>query len=403
MITHQPMQTAGSVTLVLTALSTLLGVVVLSGLVATAAGYGFRAVTTRRLPAGAAVLLGLAAAGAWLLSSALLDSQFAVGLDAVSEAGTAFLLGAFLFGAVAAVGGRPLGDYVARTVHEIALFEGDDDVRRFLRSAGLVVELRLPDRIGDPEGYRPVDDQTKRALVGRTMSFPRRLSTAELEERLVCRIERDFDLDYVDTSVTAEGRVETLRLGREPPQIGPSLPPGSLAVTVRARTASVAAQGDPVEIWRETEQGSDLVATGRLHSTFADTATLIVDENDAPAFDADSRYRLTTRADEKGHRSELLSVIRAADETVTKISVEDQDPLEGEFAEWLPVSVPVVDRDGEAIVYPSDAETLQAGDTAYVVGTPADIEALAQYERDRDRSASGMASAVVSADGRAEQ
>ncbi|MFC6758018.1 MULTISPECIES: hypothetical protein [Haloarcula] len=102
--------------------------------------------------------------------------------------------------------------------------------------------------------------------------------------------------------------------------------------------------------------------------------------------DQSEEYRLVTHPDTSSDLAEFIPVIRDVEETMTRVIVEAGGPLEGEFAGWLPVSVPVIDRAGTAIPFPAERETLQAGDVAYVIGTPADIARLDQYEADRERA-----------------
>jgi len=111
--------------------------------------------------------------------------------------------------------------------------------------------------------------------------------------------------------------------------------------------------------------------------------TLLVDEDDVAQLDQGEQYRLVTHPDRSSDLAEFIPVIRDVEETMTRVTVEADGPLEGEFAGWLPVSVPVIDRDDTPVPFPTERETLQAGDVAYVIGTPSDIARLDQYGADR--------------------
>lgn len=356
----------------------LVGLTALAWLVATLAAAGFRGYTTRRLPLGAAVLTGVAVVGAWLNVAALSQQAVVATVPLVHPATAAYLLGVGLLAGGGAAAGWRVGDYVGRDVYGVPTVQADGELARFLRSAAHVVEVRLPDHVEDAEGYDPVDDEVERALAGRTLLVPRRLSDAEVADRVSRRLERDFDVDYVRVEFDESGAVEELALGRRPSTLGRSLPPGTVAVAVAADPSSEAGHGDPVEVW-STDTG-ELVATGVLDATVGDVATVVVDSNDVDVFEAGTRYRLTTRPDRTSHVHELVAAVRSADETVATVSVEAGGTLEGEFVGWLPVTVVVIDRRGGPVPFPEERETLQAGDTAYVLGTPPDLDRLADYD-----------------------
>lgn len=384
MIPAGPAQLATDPELLRSAGYAVLGFGLLSALVATVAAFGFRAATTRRLPLGAAAVLSLGAVALWFLGRILADEPVLRGQPLVHEATALYALLTFLLGALAAGVGWRLGDYVARDVYDVAAIPGDGETARLLRSAGLAVEIRLPDRIGDAEGYPAVDEATKRDLAGRTLLFSRRLSTDELTDRLERRIERDFELGHAHATVTDAGAVDRFAVGARRSRLGPSLPPGTAAVAVEADPASEAARGDPVEVWRDDGDGTRLIATGVLRAKLGDVVTVVVEDGDVEAFDRDATCRLTTLPEKPTDVADLVAVVRSVDEAVTAVDVASGGPLEGEFVSWLPATVVVVDRESQPVPFPDDRETLQAGDTAYVLGKPAEMRRLAEYERDLD-------------------
>ncbi|AQL42158.1 hypothetical protein BV210_05280 [Halorientalis sp. IM1011] len=379
----------------------ILGFGLYAGVVATGVAFVYRKYTTYPLPIGASVVVGTVFPAIWLNLVGLLRDVIVEPTPLLHYGTGAYLLGAFFVSAVASAGGRWIGDHLACEVFGITRLDAHGELARLVRSAGLVIAVELPETVADAEGYPPVDEESKRELAGRRMLFPRRLSVAELESRLVTRIERDFPVDHVSVSVTDEGEVTYLAVGRRPAGIGPSLPPETVAVAVRGDPPADANTGDPVEVWTAVDgagEEAQLVATGTFRASVGDVTTLQVAAADADELDAGARYRLVTQPADPNDVNELVSVVRAADETVTSVTVADGGPLDGEFAGWLPADVLVVDRDGETTPFPDDRDPLRAGDTVYVLGTPGQLRDLAEYERDRDRERSAAAQTSVAAD-----
>lgn len=365
-----------------TAVLSIIGFGLLALVAVSPLAFLFRQYTTRQLPAGAGVLFGSAVVSVWLAVDSALTGTL-VGDTGLVHYGTgAFLLGTFVISAVAAEGGRRIGDRIGCDVFDITHLDEGTDAVGLLQSARLAVTVELPAQIGDADGYFAVDENTKQALAGRQFMFPRRLELDELRERLESRIVADFDVDYVAAELSEEGRVTALALGAKPSGLGASLPPGTAGVAVQATPLPEAGVGDPVEVWTtgETEQ---FVAKAEFRSTDGESTTLLVDDDDVDAIEQHEQYRLVTHPDSSNDLAEFIPVIRDVEETMTTVTVEAGGPLEGEFAGWLPVSVPVLDRDGTPIPFPAERETLQAGDVAYVIGTPSAIARLDEYEAQR--------------------
>jgi len=365
-----------------TAVLSILGFGLLALVAVAPVAFLFRQYTTRQLPAGAGVLFGSAVVSVWLAVDSALTGTL-VGDTGLVHYGTgAFLLGTFVVSSVAAESGRRIGDRIGCDVYDITHLDAGTDAVGLLQSARLAVAVDVPTRIGDADGYFAVDEQTKQSLAGRQFLFPRRLDLDELRERFESRIVADFDVDYVDAELSDEGRVTSLNVGSKPSGLGASLPPGTVGVAVQATPLPEAGVGDPVEVWTtgDTEQ---FVAKAEFRSSDGETTTLLVDEDDIDAIEQNEQYRLVTHPDTADDLAEFIPVIRDVEETMTTVTVEPGGPLEGEFAGWLPVSVPVLDRGGTPIPFPAQRETLQAGDVAYVIGTPSDIARLDEYEAQR--------------------
>lgn len=367
-----------------TALLYVLGFGLYAGIVATGVAFVYREETLGPVPMGAGVLLGVALPAVWLNIESVVAETLVGSTGILHEATSVYLLGVFFVSAVAAEGGRRVGDHLACEVYDVTRIDAGGEAADLVRSAGHVVAIEVPDPVGDATGYPPVDPAVKTDLAGTEFLFPRRLAADERRERLRTRIEEDYGVGHVEIETDETGAITHLAVGDSRRGIGPSLPPETAAVALRADPSPDASVGDPVEVWAGGDGPEGVLASGTLLATAGDVATVVVDAADTGVFDADGTYRLVTRPGEPNDAHDLVSVLRANEETVTAVEVAADDALDGEFAGWLPATVPVIERDGEAIPFPLDRETLQPGDTAYVLGTPAEIRDLAAYERDRD-------------------
>ncbi|ADB59243.1 hypothetical protein Htur_0342 [Haloterrigena turkmenica DSM 5511] len=357
-----------------TALLGILGYGLLAGVGALTVAFGYRGATVRKSPHGAAVLAGLALPSGWLVLEALRRGEVVVDSPLVHYTSGSYLLGLVAAGALAATGGYRLGDHLACGVYDVTELETDGSAADLVRSAGLAVAVALPESIDDAEGYPAVDDAVKRKLAGRQLRFPNDLTLPELRSRLEARLESDFDIGYVRAELSEDGAVEAVSVGDRTHGISPSLGPDRVAVAVAGDPPARASTGDPVEVWTDGDT-RQFVATGTLRASTGPITTLLVDADDAEAFDPGQRYRLTTRPETPSAGHALVAAIRTGDETVTATTAEDGGPLESEFAGWVPGRVLAIERDDEIVSLPADKDPLEAGDTLYVFGTPDELEA----------------------------
>ncbi|MFD1565678.1 TrkA C-terminal domain-containing protein [Haloarchaeobius amylolyticus] len=358
----------------LTAVIRILGFVLLAAGAAAGAAFTYRWYSADGIPDGVAILVGVTVVALWLNTQTALQ-QAIIGNTGLTEPGTAvYTVAVFVTSAIAADGGRRLGDYLARDVFLVATPRTFTEVSQLVRSAGRVVAVELPSEIADIDGYDPVDESIKDDLAGETLLFPRRLTVDQLHERLAARLERDFGVGHVDVDLDADGTVEYLAVGSRPAGIGSTLAPGTVAVALEADPAADASPGDAVQIWTRDEGGTArLVAGGELRAAVDDIATVAIDADDARELEPDRAYRLTTLPGSPGAERELVSLLRAADETVTAISVDPDDPLVGLPIDALPLLVVALERAGDdetALALPADDVRLAAGDIAYVLGRP---------------------------------
>ncbi|SEW21666.1 TrkA C-terminal domain-containing protein [Natrinema salifodinae] len=386
----------------LEALVGILGFALLAAGTAAGAAFTYRWYSGTEIPEGVAVLAGVTIVALWLNTQTALQEAI-IGDTGLTEPGTAvYTVAAFVASAVAADGGRRLGNYLARDVFAVASPRSIAEVGQLVRSAGRVVAVELPDQIGDIDGYDPVDDAVKEELAGQTLLFPRRLAGDELRERLVARLERDFGVGHVDVDLAADGTVDYFAVGSRPAGIGPTLAPGTVAVALEADPAADASPGDAVQIWTRDGEGDGSgggtarrVAGGELRGTAADVATVALDAEDARDLDPEREYRLVTLPGSPDAERDLVSLLRTVDETVTTVTVGSDDPLAGLPIDALPVLVVALERGGESgaasddgddsLALPAGDVRLAAGDVAYVLGRPDALRRVTERILDRGR------------------
>lgn len=371
-----------------------LGLVVLSGVVSAAAALGYRWYTRERIRAWLTAVFGGSSVAVYLNAVGLFQQVLGSDSTTVFDPGVVFFNATTIVAAlVVSPVGRSVGDRVATDVFAVAgVRELDAEVSRLVRSVGRVTAVELPEEIGDVDGYDPVSAEKKEEIAGKTLLFPRRLTGAELRDRLVTRLKEDHGVGHVDFDVDDEGEIEFLAVGSRVAGIGPTLATGAVAVAIRADPASDASPGDRVQIWRTgTDQSADLVgsaggdanpppelvATGELRAAVDDVATVAVDAAEAGKLDAATAYRLVTLPAEPQADREFASLLRASDETMGAVEVGAESDLDGATIAELDVTVAAVrPADGTVEPIPPRARTLVAGDTTYVLARPDGLRRL---------------------------
>lgn len=371
----------------------IVGLAFLAGVVATVAGLLYKSYTRQRMPEGLAVLVGLGTVGLWRNTETALE-QYLGGGNVVPSPEVAFVnVAAFALGSVTAVGGARVGARLATdAVALTGATELDGEVSRLVRTVGRFTAVELPEEIDDMDDYEPVASETKAALAGKSLRFPRGLTVAELRERLADRLRDDYGVGHVDADLEADGTVAYLAVGGRAAGIGPTLPSGTVAVAIRADPAFGASAGDLVQVWtkgeRESDDGSEeddgsdgddalgaasepeRVATAELRAAVGDVATLAVGADDAAELDPDAEYRLATLPTEPRADREFSARLRAAEETVGAVEVAEGSSL---------VGAPVGDLDAAAVAVrtaegvetlPASDYLLAVGDTLYVIARP---------------------------------
>lgn len=329
----------------------------------------------QEIPDGVAVLAGVTAVAFWLNTRSALGDAIIGETPLLDPTTAVYTVATFTASAIAADGGRRLGDHLARESGVVASPRTLDEVSQLVRSAGRVRPVTLPETVADVDGYDPVDERTKVDLAGRTLLLPDRLTLEELRSRLIDRLERDFGVGAVDLELSESGAVEYLAVGSRPAGIGPTLAPGSVAVAIRADPAADASPGDTVEVWDAGEGSPRRIAGVELRATADDVATLALDAPDGDLLDLGRSYRLVTLPGSAGAGRQFVSLLRGTLETVTMVNVDD-GPLAGARIGSLPVDVVAIEREAEAIALPHDDERLAKGDVAFLLGRPEALRRL---------------------------
>ncbi|WP_135821367.1 potassium transporter TrkA [Halostella litorea] len=347
---------------------------VLAGALAGLVAFGYRWYGREGVPDGLAILIGITVIGAWLNTDAALREAIVGRSDLLDPEVAAFTVVAFVVGGIASDLGRRGGDRLAADALSVTgARDVDREVSQLVRAAGRVVRVELPEEVQDIDGYDPVPDTTKAEVAGTVLLFPRRLTVAELEDRIRARLRDDYGVGHIDLGVEADGTVDYLALGSRAAGLGPTLAPGSAAVAVRADPAFSASPGDIVEVWRDGGEPKR-VATGELRAAVGDVATLALDEASARAVDPDATYRLVTLPAEPSADREFASLLRAAPETMAGATVAEGSPIVGQPVGALAVTVAAVtSADGRVEALPPRSRTLAAGETVFVVARPADL------------------------------
>lgn len=358
----------------------LLGIGVAAATAAGLVAVGYRWYVRERVPTGLGVLFGLTVVTVYLGTTGALGAVISdpAAEEAILRTSDVLPnLAAFALGALGSSVGIRVGDAVGTDL--FAATGGrtvDADVSEIVQTVGRVTSVRLPEDIDDIVGYDPMPEETKQSLAGKRLLFPRRLTKSELRERLVTRLKTDYGVGHVDLELEADGSVDYIAVGSRAAGIGPTLPPATNAVAIRADPANAASSGDLVQVW-DTDP-AERVLTGELRGVAGDVVTVAIDASDTPTLDPTTRYRLVTLPVQDRPDREFASLLRAADETMGTVTVPAGSELTGIPIGELGVTVAAITRpDSPPEPIPSRERVLDDGDVIYAIGTP---EALRRVE-----------------------
>ncbi len=374
----------GTVLVVLEVLS--LGVV--AAIAAAIAAAFYRARFQESLPEAASLIIGLGTI-AIILNTRLVFVQFVSGGAELHELDVALRnLLTFGVGAIGTFVGHAAGERLGQS-GGLRLSRFQPRLNPIVRAAGRHITLTLPEQIEDIEGFDPVAPEVKRTLAGMDFDFPRGLTTEELAEQLTTRLTDKHDIGYVDVDVEPDGRVSYLAVGQRPEGLGPTLPPGTVAVALGAAPPFSAGAGDAVEIW---EPGPDprSVGVAELRASVDDVATVVCDASLAEHIDPGTTYRLVTLPSDARPDREFAAALRNSPETLGVVDISGGSAIVGEPLHGLEVTVIAIGRDDTTLTLPAPTEIIQSGDRLYVLGRPGRLRSLEATEGVRSVPASEL-------------
>ncbi|QPV61305.1 potassium transporter TrkA [Halosimplex litoreum] len=364
----------------------VLGVSVVAAGVAAAVALVYRWYVRERVPGSLPALFGLSAIVPLLGANQLLREVMdpTAGPAPLDELAALSNIAVFLVALAATRLGTDVGD---RLGSDVAVATGEraveTEVSRVVQAVGRVITVELPEEVEDIVGYDPVPAETKEKLADKTFVFPRRLTVEELRDRLVTRLKADYGVGHVDLELDDDGSVEYLAVGSRAAGIGPTLPPETSAVAVRADPAFAASAGDLVQVWRTDP--FERVVTAELRGVVDDVATLAIDAADTRKLDTEGEYKLVTLPVETRPDREFASVLRAAEETMAAVTVGAGSDLAGQPVGALDVTVVAVrPASGPVEPLPDRDRALAPRDAVYVVAAPEAIRKVEAAATPRD-------------------
>ena len=348
----------------------IVGLSLLAAAVTTLVTYVYRVRAREKLPEGATLIIGLGVVAIYL-NTRLVFIQF------VGETGDPFTVSeallnvsVFVAAGVASYGGRRLGNWAGES-ERFSWGRLQPDFSPLVRATGRYITVTLPDDIEDIEGYDPIEDETRDALSGRTLDFSRGLTLAELESGLITRLKEDHDIGYVDVDLAEDGTVEYFAVGRRVAGIGPTLPPKTAAVAVRADPPFSATPGDTVQVWQVLEGEETRIGTAELRASVGSVATLATDESVAERIDPTAEYRLMTLSADSHPDREFAGMLRRGEETMSVVEIGTGSPLVGSPISALDVTVIAVQTArGEVETIPAREWIIEAGERLFAIGRP---------------------------------
>lgn len=363
----------------LSSIASVIGFTVLSFVVAAGVSTAYRWYFRQRANLNVAVLAGVGSVALYLntkaaLGQVILDDTALFELEAVVFNTVAFLTA----GLAAAAGGR-VGDQL--TV-QFGAFTGskelEGEVSKVVQTMGRRIAVTIPETVEDIDGYEPVPEDVKTELANKTFLFPRRLTVADLRDRLVDRLKDDYQVGYVDVDLAEDGTVEYFAVGQRIPGLGPTLGPGQAATVVTADPPQAASPGDLVQVWHPAgdAEPAKRIATAEVRGIADDVVTLVLDEQEAREI-AGGSYRLITLPAEPRAEREFAGLLRAADETMAAVTVEPESMVDDRTVGDLDVTIVAIKpTDGAVEAIPSKRRVLAGGETLYVVARPDRVRRL---------------------------
>ena len=353
----------------------LLGIAAMAVVPAALAAVAYRAAFEDRIPPWLAITAGTAVVALYLGTTPALEVLFDE--TEPSQLSTAlFNVAALVLAAGGGALGREVGD---RFGTEVLVWtppqETDAGVSQLAQAVGQVTTVSLPATIDDAPGYDPVPRRTKTELSGTEFVFPRGLTVEDLEDRLAEQLRSDYGIGVADIRFDEYGDLKSLAVGTRAAGIGATLPPATNAVAVRADPGFSASTGDVVQVWEP--DAMQRVCTGELRGVADDVVTIAIDAADTPKVDPTRRYRLVTLPVDDRPDREFASLLRAAEETFSTVTIEAGSPLHGQPVGALDLTLIAIRPEaGEPVPFPDSEYRLAPGDLLFVIATPGNLRSL---------------------------
>lgn len=346
------------------------GLALLAGVATTVVTFVYRVRVRTQFPEGATLIVGLGIVAIYLNTRLVFVQFVGTGGDLFSVGEALLNVAVFFVAGIASYAGRSVGDKMG-TSDRLEWGWLQPNFSPIVRAAGRFITVTLPDDIDDIVGYDPVEEKTKKALAGRKFDFPRGLTVDELQSQLGERLKQDHDIGYVDVELTGDGEIEYLAVGQRPAGLGPTLPPQSAAVAVRADPPFSATAGDTVQLWRASDGAEKRLGTAELRASVGKVATVAVDEDVAASLDPTVDHRLMTLSADSYPDREFTTMLRQSDETMNIVEVSAESQLIGTSVGALDVTVIAIRAaTGELNTIPKREHVIQAGDCLFAIGRP---------------------------------
>lgn len=338
----------------------------------------YRWLLNEELPQGIGLLLGASAIAIVLNTTATLSQSIGGTTELLTPQAASFTVLSFLVGGFASEAGRIGGDRLGRRfIPATGIPSLDRDVTSFIKGRGRVIRVEVPAEIQDIDGYEPVRLDLKDDLAGSVMTFPSGLTREELIEAFVARVQQDTGIQKIDVEFSPAGEITYLAVGRGEAGIGHTLPPGEVAVAIRADPAFSASPGDQVRVWRVDPEPKRLL-TAEVRGIIEDIVTVSVPEDDVDLLDAESGYRIVTLPKTPRPDREFAGVLRRANESVIQTVIGPSSELIGVEISQVGVTILTIEsEDGSIDALPEPDTPLSAGDTVISMGRP---DALRRFE-----------------------
>ena len=127
----------------------------------------------------------------------------------------------------------------------------------------------------------------------------------------------------------------------------------------------------------EASSEPQLISTGELRAKAGDVATVSIERDAVDAIDQSKQYRLVTVPASKQPEHEFAELLRAANERMETVEIDEDAELVGmPLGRLRPSVLSVRSRSGEIATLPPRTYRLQPGDQLYAIGRPDQLRKL---------------------------